>query len=243
MPNSEYLWRIVELMGAIEADQGEALDRAAEAVYRCIRRDGLVFAFGCGHSHLIAEDMFYRAGGLVPVSAMLDSCVMLHEGAFKSSMMERTEGIARHIFDRYAPTPNDILLISSTSGINAVPVEMALAARERGVFTIGLVSSAYEAEPSRHGEGLRLSRVVDLAIDDHVPYGDAVVRVAPGAVHAGPVSTILNSFVANSIVVRAAKLLSTDGGDPKVFLSGNIEGGEAHNAGYLEAYRNRIKLL
>ena len=70
----------------------------------------LIFVFGCGHSHLIALDCFYRAGGLANVSPMLDTDLMLHNGAAKSSRMEKMSGIAPETFRRYSLKENDILL-------------------------------------------------------------------------------------------------------------------------------------
>ena len=86
---SEYLKKIEDILDRIEAEEDEALNRASDAVCDVIRRDGLVHVFGCGHSHLAALDTFYRAGGLACVSPVLDEDLMLHDGAAKSSRLEK----------------------------------------------------------------------------------------------------------------------------------------------------------
>ena len=126
---SEYLHKIVDVLERIEREEGEKLAQTARLVAETIKNDGLIFVFGCGHSHLPGLDTFYRAGGLANVSAMLDTDLMLHNGAAKSSRMEKMSGIASEVFRRYVPTEKDMIFIFSASGKNQVPIEMAQAAK------------------------------------------------------------------------------------------------------------------
>ena len=96
----EYLERIVGVLKRIEAEEAAKMTAAAEAVADVICRDGIVHTFGCGHSHLPCLDTFYRAGGLACVSPILDEDLMLHDGAAKSSRMEKMSGIAAEAFRR-----------------------------------------------------------------------------------------------------------------------------------------------
>ena len=151
---SEYLNKIIDDLTEIERVEAAALEQAADEVARVIKNGGLIFVFGCGHSHLPGLDAFYRAGGLANVSPMLDTDLMLHNGAAKSSRMEKMSGIADEILRRYVPTERDMLFIFSASGKNRVPVEMADAARRAGVLTVGVSSSEYferGGELHRHG--------------------------------------------------------------------------------------------
>ena len=91
---SQYLDSITDILSRIEDEESGAMARAADLVADVICRDGLVHVFGCGHSHLAALDTFYRAGGLACVSPLLDEDLMLHDGAAKSSRMEKMFGIA-----------------------------------------------------------------------------------------------------------------------------------------------------
>ena len=56
--------------------------------------------------------------------------IMLHESATLSSKIERTEGIATEILNKYKITSKDILVIFSNSGVNQVPIESALFAKK-----------------------------------------------------------------------------------------------------------------
>ncbi len=209
--------------------------RAARAVADTIKNDGLIFVFGCGHSHLPGLDTFYRAGGLANVSAMLDTDLMLHNGAAKSSRMEKMSGIAAEVFRRYVPTERDMIFIFSASGKNQVPVEMGNAARASGVTSVGVSSSAY------FGKGGRLHEHVDIALDCKVPYGDACIEV--GKAKMGGLSTAAACYILNTCLIEGAKLALSEGKEPPVYLSGNVEGGREHNVVLENMYLGRVKHL
>lgn len=232
---SEYLNKIVENLQRIEEEEKEPLERAIRAVADTIKRDGLVFVFGCGHSHLPGLDAFYRAGGLANVSPMLDTDLMLHNGAAKSSRMEKMAGIAPEVFRRYTPTKRDMIFIFSASGKNRVPVEMADAARAGGLTSVGVSSSSY------FEKGGELHRHVDIAIDCKVPYGDACITV--GSATMGGLSTSAACFILNTCLIEGAKLAHSEGAKLPVYLSGNVEGGREHNVVLENLYLGRVKHL
>lgn len=232
---SEYLERIVDILKKIETEESGKLGEATRAVADAIKNDGLIFVFGCGHSHLPGLDAFYRAGGLANVSPMLDTDLMLHNGAAKSSRMEKMSGIADEIFRRYVPTSKDILFVFSASGKNRLPVEMAMAARRAGVKVIGVSSSEY------YERGGALHTEVDIPIDCKVPYGDACIAV--GEARMGGLSTAAACFILNTCLIEGAKLALAEGTTPPVYLSGNIEGGRDHNIKLEDMYLGRVKHL
>ena len=156
---SEYLDKIICNLNAIETQEAEALSEATKKVAEVIENGGLIFTFGCGHSHLPGLDAFYRAGGLANVSPMLDTDLMLHNGAAKSSRMEKMSGIAYEIFRRYTPTEKDMIFIFSASGKNTVPIEMADVAKKFGVKSVGISSMEYVSK------GGKLHEHVDISID------------------------------------------------------------------------------
>lgn len=139
----KYLEKIIDILNNIRRTQSEKINLVSTLVADVIKNNGIVYIFGCGHSHLIALDCFYRAGGLANVSAMLDTDLMLHNGAAKSSKMEKISGIAEEIFKRYCITEKDLIIVVSTSGKNAVPIEMAITAKKNGIKVVSVVSSAY----------------------------------------------------------------------------------------------------
>ena len=204
-----------------------------------IRQDGIVYVFGCGHSHLIGLDCFYRAGGLVNVSAMLDTDLMLHNGAAKSSKMEKMQGIAPSVFERYCLTDRDMLFVISTSGKNAVPVEMAQTSRENGIFTVSIVSSAYFGDKK---DTPLLYECSDIYIDNCVPHDDAVMDIEGVEVPMGSVSTAASSYIMQSVLMEGARLAARDV-KPDVYLSGNVDGGAEYNKALIKKYLPRIKHL
>lgn len=232
---SEYLSNIIENLSAIEREEGEKLAAAARMVADVIKNDGLIYTFGCGHSHLPGLDAFYRAGGLANVSPILDTDLMLHNGAAKSSRMEKMSGIAPEVLRRYCLTERDMLFVFSASGKNAVPVEMAESAVKLGIPTVGVSSSAY------FEHGARLHTVVDIAIDCKVPHGDASVKV--GEAGMGALSTSAACFILNTCLIEGARLALAEGKRPPVYLSGNIEGGREFNTKLEELYLGRVKHL
>ena len=232
---SQYLDSIVGILSRIEAEEAGPLDRASDAVADVICRDGLVHVFGCGHSHLAALDTFYRAGGLACVSPALDEDLMLHDGAAKSSRMEKMPGIAAEAYRRQGVGDGDLFVVISASGKNAAPVEMLRTAKSSGVKTVAISSSAYRAH------GAVLLDEADIAIDCKVPYGDAVIDV--GAAKMGGLSTYASLFILNSMLIDGARKAEARGVPPPIYTSGNVEGGTAKNVALEKRYFGRIRRL
>ena len=232
---SDYLGQIVEILQRIEREECAKMTEAAETVADVICRDGIIYTFGCGHSHLPCLDTFYRAGGLACVSPILDEDLMLHDGAAKSSRMEKMPGIAAEAFRRHNVTPNDLIVVISASGKNAAPVEMCECAKKTGVKLVTISSSAYI------DHGAKLLSLGDIAVDCKVPYGDAVIDV--GEAKMGGLSTYASLFILNSILIDGAKKALAKGTVPPVYRSGNVEGGTAKNVALEERYFGRIKRL
>ena len=232
---TEYLNKIVSCLEKIETEEQGKINEVSKTVAEIIKNDGLIFVFGCGHSHIPALDTFYRAGGLANVSPILDSDLMLHNGAAKSSRMEKMSGLAKEILRRYSPTKNDLLFIFSASGKNRVPIEMAQAAKEYGLKTVGISSLNYA---DRGGE---LHKYTDIHIDCKVPYGDACIDV--GNAKMGGLSTYAACFILNSCLINGATLAARQGVKVPIYISGNVEGGREHNTVLENEYLSRIKNL
>ncbi|MBE7046390.1 MAG: SIS domain-containing protein [Ruminococcaceae bacterium] len=240
MITESYFENIVSVLEKIKSTQMEKITKAAEIVSDVINKKGIIYMFGCGHSHLIALDCFYRAGGLANVSAMLDTDLMLHNGAAKSSKMEKMQGIAEPLFDRYLLGENDVLFIFSTSGKNAVPSELAKIASEKGIRNISVVSSAYFDDETSIP---KLHENSDFYIDNCVPYGDAVIEIDGCEQRMGSVSTAASSFIIQSILLEAAQMSADKGEEIPVYMSGNIVGGSDFNKKLVKEYLPRIKHL
>ena len=235
-----YCDKIIDVLQKIKSTQSDKILKAAKKVAETIENDGIIYIFGCGHSHLIGLDCFYRAGGLANVSAILDTDLMLHNGAAKSSKMEKMSGIAESVFERYCITGKDVLFVISTSGKNAVPCEMAQIASKNGIKNISVVSSDYFSDKS---DNPKLYACSDMYIDNCVPHGDAVMDITGSDVKMGSVSTAASSYILQSVLLEAAEIAGGKGTKLPIYKSGNIEGGAEYNKSLIREYLPRIKHL
>ena len=239
----QYFETVSQTLDTIFHQETAKIDKAGEILAETLKKDGLLYVFGCGHSHMLAEELFYRAGGLAPVYPIFETAAMLHEGAAKSSRIERMSGYAKHVITRYPIGPNDILLLSSTSGIYPFCMEMAEIATQMGAKVIGISSFAYLEKPSRHKDGKHLPDFCDICLDNHVPVGDATIQVCEDGTKAGPVSTVAILSIAHAMVLEACEIMNSHGVQPKVFRSANCPGNDAYNAVMLKEFSSRIRCL
>jgi len=235
-----YFEKNLQTLQKIHDTQQEKMMAAAQMAADTICKGGIIYIFGCGHSHLIAMDNFYRAGGLCNVCPILDSDLMLHDGAAKSSKMEKMQGIAENVFDRYCLTEKDCLFVISTSGKNAVPVEMAQIATKHGIPTASVVSGAYFDDKTSLP---KLYECTDIYIDNCVPHGDAVMEVPGCDTNMGSLSTVASAFIMQSVLLQAAAMAAEKGAKPPVYMSGNVSGGGEFNKALIKEYMPRIKHL
>lgn len=239
----QYTDHIFQTIGSICQEETEKILLAAQMVKNVLAQDGLIYIFGCGHSHMLAEEGFYRAGGLACVAPMLHPPLMLHEGGAESSRLERQLGLAAKVLEKYPVTPKDLVFCLSTSGINAVCVEMAEALSAGGIPTIAICSSAYFDKPARTVNGKHLHEVVDLWIDNKAPHGDACLQPHGAPVKTTPLSTIAGAFILNTILAEATELALAEGVDVPIYVSGNIPGGAERNQALIDRFRPRIAHL
>ena len=238
-----YISETNRLITELAEAEHERILAAAEVTARCIALGGIVHVFGSGHSNLLAQEVFHRAGGLVPVNAMLDVNLTIF-GTSRATLLERLEGYGASLLTNYDVHPGEVVIIISTSGVNPVPIEVAETARTRGATTIGVTSAAaYADAPSRHSAGTRLVDVVDLVLDTHVPVGDAIEPIGGDGVMIGATSTILGAVLLNALMVATAEQLVAEGHPVPAFVSQNIPGGDEHNAELLATYAPRIPLM
>lgn len=244
MPRQRYRSQVVEILGRVLDEQPAALDAARDAIATSLAADRLVYVAGSGHSHLIAEEVFYRAGGIAAAQAILDPDLMLHLGAERSTLLEREAGRAERILADYPVGPGDVVIIASNSGRNAYPIEMALACKARGATTIALTSLRHaRAITSRHHSGKLLYQVTDLVLDNGGEYGDAALSVGDNDTRMGPTSTISGVFILNALLAEAVDQLSRGGLEVDVYQSANMQGAEAAAQEMIRRWQSRIRGL
>ena len=235
-----YFSNLSALLERVRKEQGEALETAARRIAQAVREGHLLYSFGTGHGHLLALEIFYRAGGLAPVCPMLDEKLMLHFSAAGSTLEERDAEWVPRLLERYPLSAGDVLIIASNSGRNAVPVMLAAAARERGAFVIALTSLAHSSSVSgRNALGLRLFETADLVLDNGGIPGDAAIQFSDGA-FAGPTSTAVGAAMLQALICRVKEICLEEGQPPDFFVSSNIDGGDAINDRLIEKYQGRI---
>lgn len=231
-----YLADLSRRVAALAETQADAIAAAAAACAEACRGDRLIYLLGTGHSHMMAEEGHYRAGGLACVVPVLAAPLMLHEGAMAGTRFERMEGVAPIILDRYPIGPGDILFVFSNSGVNALPVEAARIGRDRGATVIAVTSQNY-SRMAANGRP-RIADLADIAIDNGAPPGDAICDLGDG-LRAGPVSTSIGAAILNAVLVEAVARLQRQGAEAPVYVSANMPGAAERNARLVARYRGR----
>jgi uncharacterized phosphosugar-binding protein len=241
-----YFDAIQLLLVEAERTNAETIAICAAKLTDSLAQGGVLHAFGTGHSHVLAEELFHRAGGLVPVNALLDARLMLHEGTMAATLTERLPGYAEAILSRYSLLPGEVMIVASNSGRNAVTIDMALAAREKGLTVIALTSVTHSAsQSSRHPSGKRLFEVADHVLDNCGVIGDAALTLPGLDAQIGATSTVIGCALVQSLVFATAELLQARGIEPPILMSSNVGAAEAdaRNDRLIEQYRGRITHL
>jgi len=240
-----YLDGLVEILKKIKETQAEAIDRAANAMFDHFQKGGSLFAFGASHAGIVAEEMFYRAGGLMVVNPIFSPTLMLNtRPATVTSAMEQLEGFGKIVLEGSPVKSGDVLIIHSVSGRNSVTIDMAMKAREMGVFVIVITSMEYSTKvPSRHSCGKNLYEFADIIIDNCGAYGDASVTLDESGVIAGPTSTVSGAAIANMLSVGFAELCDKNGIRPPVYISANLDADRTATEQTMQKYINRIHYM
>src|SRR5438552_18763967 len=98
-----------EQLEMVFATQRAAIDQAAAWLGKALANDRWLYAFGTGHSHMLAEEIFYRAGGLAHAVPILDDRLLLHKEAIEDTHLERSEGYADGLLRLYPVAKGDLL--------------------------------------------------------------------------------------------------------------------------------------
>lgn len=244
-----YLEGLKSRLDEVSRANADALAAAGALVAEQVANDRLVHIYGPGgHSNLASQELFFRAGGLMHIAAILDEGTLMSSGALRSMAMERTPGYGRVVIENARLGQGDLLILVNAYGMNAALIDAAITARERGVRLIG-VSSREHAEgtapdhPARHPTRANLHDVVDLHLDSQVPIGDAIVEVPGISQRVAPVSTVLSAFLLHSVVLHAVAELVRREIDPPIWRSGNAPGGDAANGRHIDRFIGRIRAL
>jgi uncharacterized phosphosugar-binding protein len=234
------------LMGQMEMvrrTQWEKIATAAQWLGNSFANDGWLYAFGTGHSHALAEEIFYRAGNPARATPMLDPRLMLHQEAIQATYNEREEGYGIKLLHSYPVQRGEVLIVASNSGRNAVPIDVALEGRRIGMRVIAITNLEHSrAWSSRHSSGKNLAEVAELTIDNCGVNGDACLAVdeLPGKI--GPTTTSTGALIVNAVIVQGIQNATQHGKPPEIYISSNSDG-DTHNDLLLQKYRPKIRHL
>ena len=239
-----------KLLDHIETTQLDAIDEVAGWCADAIAGDGLVHLFGSGHSRIPLEEMFPRYGSFPGFHPMAELSMTFHtevvgtNGQRQAMFIERTEGLAEVILSNFDFGEKDVMIVFSASGRSAVPIEIAMGARQRGL-RVAAVTSLQEsmAGEARHSSGGRLLDHADVVIDIGTPSGDALISIPGLTTPVGPGSTLANTAIVNMLKVRVAALLVARGRMPPVLTSPTLVGPARSAALFDEAYADHGRRL
>ncbi|MFM9441433.1 sugar isomerase domain-containing protein [Streptomyces acidiscabies] len=221
------------------------VSRAAALIAQCVRDDGVIQAFGTGHSQALVLELAGRAGGFVPTNRLQVPDLVLFGGdapsALDDPLLEREPGVAARLYDLAAPRPQDLFVVVSNSGVNNVIVEMAIQAKEHGHKLLAITSLAHtRAVPAKHPSGKKLADLADVVLDNAAPRGDALLPLPDGGAVCA-LSTLTGVMLVQMAVAEAAGQLIESGDRPPVYVSANVPGGFEGNLELEKRYEGRIR--
>lgn len=239
----EYSRRMYDVLEDMFQTQGSKIEQVAGWMADAIADGGVVHLFGSGHSHMVAEEVFHRAGSLMPLNPMLD-VNLTFLGSVNATLLERNPGYARVVIGSHDIREGEVVFVISNSGVNPVPIEAVLEAKARGARTVSITSDLnYADAPSRHESGKRLADVADITLDTCVPWGDALVDIPGVAQPVGGISTIAGLALINAVIVETTARLLEKGIDPPVIPTMNLPGGDEKMEHLVAEYGRRLPLL
>lgn len=252
-PAQQYLERCRELVDTVAAQQ-DAIGKAADWFADSILAGRVVHLFGGGHSRILVEEMWPRYGSFPGFNPIVELSLTFHNpvvganGQRQAMFLENRPGLAERILRNFDLSPQDSALVASSSGANAVPVEMAEQLQSRGIKVVAIVSRQHcDASPSNHPRGLKLPECADLVLDTGAPVGDAMIHVPGLETPVSPGSTVGGCMIVNAIKAEVAARLTRAGQPPRVLTAANIVGrqqaAEMFEAAYDEHARRIAKLF
>ncbi len=245
-----YLEEVKTLFTRIESTQLLPIRQAAQRMAGSIESGRAVHLFGSGHSVIPVLDIFPRYGSFVGFHPIMDPRLMWFNivgpgGARELLWLEREEGYIANVLHSYHFDPRDTMLVFSHGGLNAAPVETAMAAKERGLTVVAVTSLAnHRISVATHSSGKRLADIADIVIDNCVPPEDAAVPIEGQQGKVGAMSTVAATVISMALVAEVARELAARQVPLSIFVSPNVaEAGAEHNEQVFQEYTSFIRRL
>lgn len=223
-------------MEKVFTENKEAMEQAAQLLFEADRAGHRIYTFGTGHSHMVGQDSYGRAGGFAKIYPILEVELTLATHPVKSTYIERTIEYADVLEDMYDVQAGDVVIATSNSGRNKLVIEYISRLKAKGVKVIVITSLKHsQTIESRHPNGKRLFELGDVVLDNFAPYGDAGVTI-DDVTRMGPISTMSGCFLSHCIIGRMVELLREQGLEAPVFRSSNMDGADEYNKKLFDTY-------
>lgn len=238
-----------ELANKIEENQQHQLLSAAKKMADAIEEDKLIYIYGGGgHTTLVMQELFWRAGGLANLCPMIDFAIHPVTPAYMYLAHERQHGIGNASVDYYGVGEGDTILVFHSYGFNPPTIDCALEAKKRGATVIGVSSKDWDNNipkdfPIRHNSGKHLSDIANIYIENYVPFGDAVIKIEGFEQPITGISSSIDFYIAHRLEMETIKTCVKRGITPPVWSSANIPGGDKTNKVLRDKYNSRVKFL
>ncbi|GBC93122.1 hypothetical protein HRbin15_01609 [bacterium HR15] len=240
-----YFERLHQQLQELERRSLGAIEQAAEQCARCLLNGGVIHVYDTGH--LVSRELINRAGGLAAFTSFSFDLQVQNPNPYREGQgiggrttPETVRAIVHAALDRSRVAPGDVLIIGSVSGKTPFPVELAIQARERGLFTIALTALDYSSRlESEHTSGKRLFEVADLVIDNAAPYGDAMMWIEGLEEPFCPASGIGAAAALWAVVAGIIEQMVQAGKPPTIFASINRPDGQERYKRSIERYKKK----
>ncbi|MBO0453289.1 MULTISPECIES: sugar isomerase domain-containing protein [Enterococcus] len=239
----QYFERIQEMLKEVEIKEADSINQTIELLTEANLNGNGIYIFGASHAGILAEELYYRAGGMMTINAIFGRELMLDQSPITvTSKMERLEGYGTTLASTVPFKNDDVLILHSVSGRNPVTIDLALAAKEKGVKIVALTNVDYSKQvTSRHSSGKRLFELANIVLDNHGDIGDACCSIEGLEQQVGPSSTVIGAAILNTIIVEVTRKLMERGIEyPPIFYSANLDGGDQLNQELFKKYEQVI---
>lgn len=223
-------------MEKVFSENREAIEQAAQLLFEADTKGHRIYTFGTGHSHMVGQDSYGRAGGFAKIYPILEVELTLATHPVKSTYIERTIEYADVLENMYDVQAGDVVIATSNSGRNKLVIEYISRLKEKGIKVIVITSLKHSKTiESRHPSGKRLFELGDVVLDNFAPYGDAGVAIDE-LTRMGPISTMSGCFLSHSVIGRFVEMLRQQGLEAPVFRSSNMDGADEYNRKLFDTY-------
>lgn len=236
MLKESYLQTSLSLLNRVYLENQSTIETIAPLIADSVASGGVIHTFGSGHSEIIGREMVGRAGGLVCVSAILDTT-----GGFIENLAGYGRALAARYDRNHGLRSGEFIIVISNSGKNCSPIEVAEYAKEKGLSVIALTSMTMTREvKTTHASGEKLYEVADYTLDNCGVIGDAIVDLPEREQSAGPTSTLAGALLINMLQMEVLENLIKNKKPTPLLRSQNTEGAMETNIKLAQSYQGRL---